>query len=100
VAKDPVDCIECSAGNYAPPVLEFSEFDEVPSIFKQVCTPDSPYSSKSACHDHKKKWRVNAKVLMSGKGIPHGMRIGLSFRADFVNDVSGILIVKFMYVDL
>jgi hypothetical protein len=66
----------------------------------QVCTPNAPFVSKSACHGHKKKWRVSAKVLMSGKGIPHGMRIGLSFRADFAKDVPSFIEVQFMYKNL
>ena len=69
-------------------------------MFMQVCTPNAPFVSKAACHNHKKKWRVNAKLLMSGHGIPHGMRIGLSFRAFFTKNVPGIVEVRFLYDQL
>ena len=37
---------------------------------------------------------------MSGRGIPHGMRVGLSFRAEFTQAVPGSVEVRFLYENL
>lgn len=66
------ECKKCEAGSYAPKILDFYDFERIPSEMFPNCAETNDIGKASNC-DIITQWHVNSDAnLDSGKGIPRG----------------------------
>eukprot|EP00347_Sterkiella_histriomuscorum_P014373 403361116 len=89
------ECKQCEKGYAAPKILEYDDFESIPSIFSKECSllgdqGSQDHSRLNLC-DTIYGWRPTKLKdrLISGQGTPNGVKISLVTKVNVVDDLFG-----------
>ena len=85
---DNLGCDVCEAGTYAPKILEYNKFEELPKYFSSYCTSTLPLVDN--CY-FAKKWFVSEGVITTGENSPGDLQLTLGGKFNIEGKYGGDL---------
>lgn len=91
---EPVTCSMCKAGTFANKLVEYSQFDQVPKMFSQVCRSITASISLHECEGHSQTWHPQAGRLVFSN-IPRGLKVALSGEVEILSEEGGSFLIVY-----